>query len=112
MRMQKRIIAIMFATTMAFVLMACGADNKKVAATEEMVTEIESQHQEVVEPTESVQETEGTEVPEEVEESTVAVKNHTRYIFLQEIIRASGNWCFFSVLRSLQNVLFIVWGQS
>ena len=71
MRMKKRIIAIMIVTTMSFCLMACGADNNKEVATEEVVTEIESEHQEIEEPTESVQERESTEATEEVEESTV-----------------------------------------
>ena len=71
MRMKKRIIAIMIVTTMSFCLMACGADNNKEVATEEVVTEIESEHQEIEEPTESVQEIESTEATEEVEESTV-----------------------------------------
>ena len=68
--MKKRIIAIMIVTTMSFCLMACGADNNKEVATEEVVTEIESEHQEIEEPTESVQEIESTEATEE-EESTV-----------------------------------------
>lgn len=71
MRMKKRIIAIMIVTTMSFCLMACGADNDKEVATEEVVTEIESEQQEIEEPTESVQERESTEATEEVEESTV-----------------------------------------
>lgn len=71
MRMKKRIIAIMIVTTMSFCLMACGADNSKEVATEEVVTEIESEQQEIEEPTESVQERESTEATEEVEESTV-----------------------------------------
>lgn len=71
MRMKKRIIAIMIVTTMSFCLMACGADNNKEVATEEVVTEIESEQQEIEEPTESVQERESTEATEEVEESTV-----------------------------------------
>ena len=60
MRMKKRIIAIMIVTTMSFCLMACGADNNKEVATEEVVTEIESEQQEIEEPTESVQEIEST----------------------------------------------------
>ena len=71
MRMKKRIITIIIATTMSFCLMACGADNNKEVATEEVVTEIESEQQEIEEPTESVQERESTEATEEVEESTV-----------------------------------------
>lgn len=71
MRMKKRIIAIMIVTTMSFCLMACGADSDKEVATEEVVTEIESEQQEIEEPTESVQEIESTEATEEVEESTV-----------------------------------------
>lgn len=71
MRMKKRIIAIMIVTTMSFCLMACGADSDKEVATEEVVTEIESEQQEIEEPTESVQERESTEATEEVEESTV-----------------------------------------
>ena len=71
MRMKKRIIAIMIVTTMSFCLMACGADNSKEVATEEVVTEIESEQQEIEEPTESVQKIESTEATEEVEESTV-----------------------------------------
>ena len=71
MRMKKRIITIIIATTMSFCLMACGADNNKEVATEEVVTEIESEQQEIEEPTESVQEIESTEATEEVEESTV-----------------------------------------
>ena len=70
MRMKKRIIAIMIVTTMSFCLMACGADNNKEVATEEVVTEIESEQQEIEEPTESVHEIESTEATEE-EESTV-----------------------------------------
>ena len=70
MRMKKRIIAIMIVTTMSFCLMACGADNNKEVATEEVVTEIESEQQEIEEPTESVQEIESTEVTEEVEEES------------------------------------------
>lgn len=72
MKMKKRIIAIMIATTMSFCLMACGADNNKEVATEEVVTEIELEHQETVEPTESVQEIESTEATEEVEEESTA----------------------------------------
>ena len=71
MRMKKRIIAIMIVTTMSFCLMACGTDNNKEVATEEVVSEIESEQQEIEEPTESVQEIESTEATEEVEESTV-----------------------------------------
>ena len=70
MRMKKRIIAIMIVTTMSFCLMACGTDNNKEVATEEVVTEIESEQQEIEEPTESVHEIESTEATEE-EESTV-----------------------------------------
>ena len=70
MRMKKRIIAIMIVTTMSFCLMACGADNSKEVATEEVVTEIESEHQEIEEPTGLVHEIESTEATEE-EESTV-----------------------------------------
>ena len=70
MRMKKRIIAIMIATTMSFCLMACGADNNKEVATEEVVTEIESEQQEIEEPTESVQEIESTDATEEVEEES------------------------------------------
>lgn len=66
MRMKKRIIAIMIATTMSFCLMACGVDNSKEVATEEVVTEIESEQQKIEEPTESVQEIESTETTEEV----------------------------------------------
>ena len=66
--MKKRIIAIMIVTTMSFCLMACGADNNKEVATEEVVTEIESEHQEIVEQTESVEEIESNEEKEEVEE--------------------------------------------
>ena len=71
MRMKKRIIAIMIVTTMSFCLMACGVDSDKEVATEEVVTEIESEQQEIEEPTESVQKIESTEATEEVEESTV-----------------------------------------
>ena len=53
--MKKRIIAIMIVTTMSFCLMACGADNNKEVATEEVVTEIESEQQEIEEPTENTQ---------------------------------------------------------
>ena len=70
--MKKRIIAIMIAATMSFCLMACGADNNKEVATEEAVTEIESEQQEIEEPTESVEEIESTEATEEVEEESTA----------------------------------------
>ena len=36
MRMKKRIITIMIATTMSFCLMACGTDKNKEVATEEV----------------------------------------------------------------------------
>lgn len=83
--MNKRIIAILITSTISFCLMACGADDKKEVATEEVVTETgdkkevateevvtetESEHQENVEPTEPVEEIESTEAMEEVEEST------------------------------------------
>lgn len=67
-RMKKRVITIM-----SFDLIACGADNNKEIATEEVVIESESEVQKIVEQTELIQETENTEATEEVatEEMTV-----------------------------------------
>ena len=63
--MNKRIIAILIASTISFGLVACGTDDKKEASTEEVVNETESEQQEKVEQTESV---------EEIEESTAALE--------------------------------------
>lgn len=86
--MKKRVITIMIATIMSFDLIACGADNNKEIATEEVVIESESEVQKIVEQTELIQETENTEATEEVatEEMTVEIESEH-----QETIEPTGS---------------------